>query len=215
MESRTLTKTHRHHILPRSLGGTDDPENLMLLDPVTHAELHAREFLNGGIQFDFRHEGWGLLDPDLRDAVRAERSRRMKENQIGPDNPMFGKTRPDRRVAWEGDKNPQRKPENREKTRQRVTGEGNPMFGKTGEQNHFFGRTHTEETRRRLSEINRANPNKSMEGKKHTEEAKEKMRGPREKTKGQLWWVNEEGKNQRARECPGPDWQQGRKWRPQ
>jgi hypothetical protein len=207
-----MGKNHTHHITPRSLGGTDDPENLTILDFIEHAELHAREFLNGGIQFDFRHEGWEFLSKELRDACRAERSRRMKENQNGSDNPMFGKSRPDRKIAWQGDNNPNRQPEALPRLRKQWEDNLGPMFG---EDNPFFGKTHTEETRRRLSEIHRANPTKPMEGKNHTEEAKEKMRGPREKMKGKLHWVNEEGKTQRRRECPGPGWQRGRKWRPQ
>ncbi len=51
-----------------------------------------------------------------------------------------------------------------------------------------------------------------MFGKKLPESA---LRTKSEKMKGKLHWVNEEGKTQRARECPGPEWQRGRKWRPQ
>jgi len=208
-----LKNQHKHHIIPRALGGDDSPENLTILDAIEHAELHAKEFLAGGIQFDFRHEGWPYLSKELRDACRAERSRRMKLCQNGEDNPMFGRKRPDRKKAWEGDNNPQRDPKNREKTRQRVSGEGNPMFGKTGEANHFFGRTHTKETKQRLSEINKTNPTMGMLGKTHREESKEKMRGPRPSMAGRLQWVNAEGKTCRSRECPGPEWQRGRKWR--
>lgn len=210
-----MKKQHKHHILPRALGGGDDPENITILDAIEHAELHAKEFLSGGIQFDFRHEGWPYLPKELRDACRAERSRRMKLCQNGEDNPMFGRKRPDLKKAWEGDNNPQRDPKNREKTRQRVSGEGNPMFGKTGEENPFFGRTHTEETKQRLSEMNKTNPTMGMLGKTHREESKEKMRGPRPATAGLLHWVNAKGKTCRSRECPGPEWQRGRKWRKQ
>jgi group I intron endonuclease len=41
-------------------------------------------------------------------------------------------------------------------------------------------------------------------------------------TKGELcpvynttWWVNEQGENKRQTDCPGPEWQSGRKWRKQ
>jgi hypothetical protein len=36
-----------------------------------------------------------------------------------------------------------------------------------------------------------------------------------EQRKGTLHWVNKEGKTCRSRECPGPEWQRGRKWREQ
>ncbi len=201
--------------MPRSLGGADTPDNLVELDFIEHARLHAEEFLAGGIQFDFRHEGWPFLPADLAEAVRKETSRRRSEGQQGSNNPMFGRERPDRREAWLGDKNPQRKAENREKTQQRVSGEGNPQFGKTGEANSFFGKNHTEETKQLLSKINKEKPTLGMLGKNHSEKAREKMSGPRPSMSGKKHWVNEAGKSIRSRECPGPEWQRGRKWRPQ
>jgi len=207
-----MAKTHRHHIVPRALGGSDDPENITILDAIEHAEIHAKEFLAGGIQFDFRHEGWPFLSKELRDACRAERSRRMKLCQTGEDNPMFGRQRPDRRDAWTGDNNPNRKPEALPRLRKHWEENLGPMFG---EDNPFFGKHHTGESRKRMSESHRANSIKPMEGKNHTDESKEKMRGPRPKMKGKKHWVNSEGKTCRSRECPGPGWQRGRKWRPQ
>jgi len=31
---------HKHHIIPRHMGGTDDPANLVELTPIEHAEAH-------------------------------------------------------------------------------------------------------------------------------------------------------------------------------
>lgn len=67
---------HLHHKKPRCLGGSDDPENLVLLDPLEHAEIHALDFIEGGPMFDFRHEGWPLLDERLRRKILQEASRR-------------------------------------------------------------------------------------------------------------------------------------------
>lgn len=41
---------HRHHILPLAWGGTDDPSNVVLLCPSTHANVHRliREYANVG-----------------------------------------------------------------------------------------------------------------------------------------------------------------------
>ena len=33
-------KTHKHHIIPRHVGGTDDPSNLIELSIEEHAEAH-------------------------------------------------------------------------------------------------------------------------------------------------------------------------------
>lgn len=72
--------THKHHIVYKSQGGTDDPSNLVELDFITHAELHAKDFLEGGPEFDFRHEGYKYFDEDLRKKLRAEKGRRKRGN---------------------------------------------------------------------------------------------------------------------------------------
>jgi hypothetical protein len=73
-------KTQIHHKLPRSLGGSDDPSNLIELSLYEHAELHALEFINGGIHFDMRNPFWPVLqaeNPELAEKVKEENSRRM------------------------------------------------------------------------------------------------------------------------------------------
>jgi hypothetical protein len=111
-----MSQTHIHHVIPRSRGGTDDPENLVEVDFIEHAKLHAEDFLNGGPRFDFRHPGWSLLEPSLRKAVlqraaedtreknlqrevpcaqgctHSEESRKARSERLkGPNNPMYGR----------------------------------------------------------------------------------------------------------------------------
>ena len=76
-----LMTTHKHHIIYKSQGGTDDPSNLVELDFISHAELHAKDFLAGGPEFDFRQAGYEYLDPDLRKKLREEKGRRKKGNR--------------------------------------------------------------------------------------------------------------------------------------
>ena len=73
--------THKHHIVYKSQGGTDDPSNLVELDFISHAELHANDFLSGGPSFDFRHKGYKYLDENLRNKLREEKSRRQKGSE--------------------------------------------------------------------------------------------------------------------------------------
>jgi len=73
-------KTHTHHIIPVSRGGSDDPKNLVVIDFVEHARHHAEDFLNGGPQFDFRHEGWPWLDEELRQKVLDKTSQKHMGN---------------------------------------------------------------------------------------------------------------------------------------
>ena len=71
---------HRHHPIAKSRGGTNDYTEL--LDPYTHCYGHALDFVlfEKAPRFDFRHEAWPLLPPDLRNAVLKEAKRRGKEN---------------------------------------------------------------------------------------------------------------------------------------
>lgn len=72
---------HTHHIVFRCQGGTDDPLNLVELDHIEHATLHAIEFLNGGPRFDFRQSGWPFLSSELQEKVKREHARRCSENR--------------------------------------------------------------------------------------------------------------------------------------
>lgn len=73
--------TQIHHKIPRCRGGTDDPENLIDLSLLDHGYEHAKMFLSGGIQFDFRNPFWKVLqveDPNLAENVLLEHKRRVK-----------------------------------------------------------------------------------------------------------------------------------------
>jgi hypothetical protein len=65
-------KSHVHHTIPRSRGGTDESWNLVELDPYTHAYEHALDFVlfDHAPKFDYRHEAWPLLPEDLKEAVK-------------------------------------------------------------------------------------------------------------------------------------------------
>jgi hypothetical protein len=83
----------------------------------------------------------------------------------------------------------------RSKMSERVKGENNPMYGMYGELNPFYGQTHSEETKKKMSEMaylrkmsdetrtkigestkqRHAEYGHPMEGRHHTDEAKEKI----------------------------------------
>ena len=44
---------HRHHIIPRHMGGTDDPENLVFLTPEEHAKAHQELYEKYGKLEDY------------------------------------------------------------------------------------------------------------------------------------------------------------------
>ena len=71
-------RTHLHHLNYKCRGGDDYPENVEEVGFIEHAKIHAEEFLLGGPQFDFRHEGWPLLEEYLREAVIEEHSNNQR-----------------------------------------------------------------------------------------------------------------------------------------
>jgi group I intron endonuclease len=106
---------------------------------------------------------------------------------------------------------------------QRMSGEGNPMFGKTGELSPAYGKTgelNPMYGKRRPDQSARASARKGelhpMYGKKrpdHAERMSERMQGESNPNYGKKWWVNSAGETCLQGERPGPDWKPGRKWK--
>jgi hypothetical protein len=48
-----MTIYHKHHIIPRHMGGTDDPENLIELTVEEHAEAHRKLYEEHGRWQDY------------------------------------------------------------------------------------------------------------------------------------------------------------------
>ena len=188
---------HVHHVIPRSMGGSNDSSNLVLLSPYDHALVHALDFLEGGPWFDNRHEAWPLLPDELRDEVLKEQSRRMS----GEHHPLFGKF---------AEAHPRFGQRHSEEHKQRMSvlmrGPNNPMFGKPGAR---AGKTHTVEAKQKIKD---ARAKQVI-----TEETRQKMSETRRNNSTakykQKWWVNEQNQRLRSNECPGPGWQNGIKWR--
>lgn len=61
-----------------------------------------------------------------------------------------------------------------------------------------------------VSEEERENIRQKLKGKERPQEVKQKLR---EATLGRKHWVNRHGETRHQRESPGPEWQNGRKWR--
>lgn len=43
---------HKHHIVPKHMGGTDDPENIIMVDRIEHSKLHYELYLKYGKKED-------------------------------------------------------------------------------------------------------------------------------------------------------------------
>jgi hypothetical protein len=89
---------HRHHIVPKHMGGSDDPSNLVELTVEEHAEAHRKLYEEfGHLQDKLAWQGLlGLIS--TAEIVHTLQSDGMK----GSRNPMYGKPAPNRGVKRPG-----------------------------------------------------------------------------------------------------------------
>jgi group I intron endonuclease len=156
--------------------------------------------------------------PSARGRIASPEWReKMRELNLGEKNPNYGKTpspetRQRMRDRMSGENNPfygkRHTEESKQKNREAHAGENHPRFGKRGELSPLFGKKHTEETKQKMSE-DRSGEKHWNYGKETPEEVKHKLR---ESKLGRSWWVSPSGETKLAREKPGPEWKQGRKW---
>lgn len=106
MNSKTIY--HKHHIIPRHMGGTDDPSNLVELTVEEHAEAHRLLYEEHGKQEDYL--AWRSLSGLIgKEEYHYERSRlgglngkgriltkehkeKIAISQIGEKNSQYGKS---------------------------------------------------------------------------------------------------------------------------
>ena len=71
---------HKHHIIPRYLGGSDAPENLVLLHPIDHAIAHQVRYRMFGNIRDLWASNWlsGIVDPAVYTEFSKEREQAIK-----------------------------------------------------------------------------------------------------------------------------------------
>jgi len=111
---------HKHHIIPRYMGGTDDPSNLVELTPAEHAEAHRLLYEQHGnwqdyvawqglikLDADFDAAKQSMIeggrkgaaksnlrwkDPILREKHRLNLSKKMKGRHTGKNKTWNGKS---------------------------------------------------------------------------------------------------------------------------
>lgn len=120
---------HKHHIIPKHAGGTDDPENLVELTIEEHAEAHRLLWEEHGRWQD--RVAWlslsGMIGHEER--IREILSNSNKGNPSGYKMSLEQK---------------QKLSENRKK-------ENNPMYGRLGKNNPRYGTSLPDETKEKIS----------------------------------------------------------------
>ena len=149
---------HRHHVVPRHAGGTDDPSNIIVCTIEEHAEHHRYRYEMTGDEYD-RIAWQGLLgmitkQETIRQA-QIENGRRNGRAQLG----RRKQSEETRRKIAEANRGKKHSEETLRKMRGRKHSEE--------ARRKMCSRKHSEETRRKLADANR--------GKKHSEEARRKM----------------------------------------
>lgn len=124
---------HKHHIIPRHMGGTDDESNLIKLTADEHAEAHRLLYEQHGCWQDYL--AWkGLAGLSSKEEI----IQMMYEERRGEKNPMYGKPcyhnmTEDQKQQWKTNisKSLKGKKKSQEwKDKMRWDGEYNPNYGK-------------------------------------------------------------------------------------
>lgn len=127
-----MTIYHKHHIVPKYMGGSDDPSNLVELTVEEHAEAHRKLYEEHGNWQDY------LAWKGLSGRMDKEKIIRLKSSIVHKDKIVSEETRKRMSKAKSGKNNP-------------MYGAISPNKGKFGEDSPRWGKTHSDETKLKLS----------------------------------------------------------------
>jgi hypothetical protein len=175
----------QHHIIPKSCGGSDEPNNLVLLTPKEHYICHRLlpKMVKSKIHYEkMVYALWSLVNGNGRSKryspsgkiyqqIKEDQSKVRSERMKGIGNHFYGKTHSDEFKAWFSENNPSKREEVKEKMRG-----PRPNYKPNS---YYFGLSN--ETKQKLREANL--------GKTHTKETKRKM----SETRSEKVWVKKEG----------------------
>jgi hypothetical protein len=144
-----MTIYHKHHIIPRHAGGTDDPSNLIELTVEEHAEAHRKLFEEHGRWQD--KLAWKTLSGQITFAeaarqARIESNKRRKGAVLSEEH---------KRKLSEATKGKPKSEETRKRMRAAMTEQARKNMSASR-----IGRKHSEETKRKIRESNIRTKNK-------------------------------------------------------
>jgi hypothetical protein len=198
--------TEKHHIIPKCMGGTNNSDNMVRLTAREHYIIHQllvkmypenKNLILAVIRFSKHIKSGLIINSKLYAWLRIQCAKRASEIMKGRifteehrKNISLAQSKPyEEKYGVDGAKSL------KEKRVKQTTGDGNPMYGKThtneskekmsGMQLDVYkkrfeeiGCYQTEEHRKKNSEAN-AGENNGMYGKVHSDETKQKMQKPK------------------------------------
>jgi hypothetical protein len=157
--------TERHHIIPKSLGGSNKKNNLVHLTAREHFICHRllTKMTEGENKVKMAHAAWGMvrksnnqqrykINGRTYEFLKGQKSQAM----MGKNNPMYGK------LPWHAGKTIS--DSHKQKLVECNLGDNNP----------FYGQHHTDETKAKISAANK-NRVSWNKGKTYSEESRAKM----------------------------------------
>lgn len=143
---------HKHHIIPKHMGGTDDPSNLIEVTIEQHAELHKQLYEQfGNWEDELAWKGLSkmiekqeIISEVIRNTHKGKKTSEETKRKMSDASPWKGKKRDPKTIDKMRESNKNRKLSDKQidLMREKFSGKGNPMFGKT----------HTEESRQKISD---------------------------------------------------------------
>ena len=185
------TYTESHHIVPRSLGGGDEPNNLVNLTPREHFVCHwllvkmttgqeHHKMLNALRMMRAEKKGQHRYNTKITarvyESIKQEYAKLQSESLKGKGNGFYGKTHTPEAREKIRQKNLGNKltPEQHARLVANTTGKKKPPIteehraklsvAKQGENNNMWGKTQSEDTRKKIGD--------KLRGRKQTEEEK-------------------------------------------
>jgi len=179
---RTIPKnvyTENHHIIHKSLGGSDEDENLIILTAREHYIAHLMLWKVYGKQMTqafYMMCGFTKYKNKLTSKQYEQLKKEMKHTE--ETKKKIGKANKGRKIKIKQSVETRRKraESNRGQKRSDETRKKMSITQK-GKNNANYGNTHNIETKRKMSKSHKENPSKSkgMKDKKHSEETKRKI----------------------------------------
>ena len=145
-----------HHIIPKSLGGTNELSNISLITPREHFIAHAlltkmvkekkhkrsMAYAFTKMKITNNKKGYSRIgNGKLYELIRSS----IKNEYSGKNNPFYGDNR------FKGKNNPFYGKTHTEETKQKIKNQKKKM----GKDNHFYGKTHTIENKLLISKKQR------------------------------------------------------------